>query len=87
MFSFKKLNNHYDNGLLKDHPDAKEYFEKFMCPLTNVEHAIFEDGRVTIIPEVTMKNGYLNRFPDDIKSGIVRFSDQRNSSVTLRNHK
>jgi hypothetical protein len=51
MFSFKKLNNHYDNGLLKDHLDAKEYIEKYMCPLTNGEHAVFEEGKVTIVPE------------------------------------
>ena len=64
MFSFKKLNNHYEN---KDHLDAKEYIEEFMCPLTNGEHAIFEEGKVTIVPDITMKNFYLNRFPDDIK--------------------
>ncbi len=34
MFSFKKLNNLYENGLLKDHLDAKRYIEEFMCPLT-----------------------------------------------------
>jgi hypothetical protein len=67
MFSFKKLNNLYDDGLLKDHLDAKEYIEKYMCPLTNGEHAVFEEGKVTIVPDITMKNVYLNRFPDDIK--------------------
>lgn len=48
MFSFKKLNNHYDNGLLKDHLDAKEYIEKYMCPLTNGEHAVF----VYVTPDI-----------------------------------
>ncbi len=71
MFSFKKLNNHYDNGLLKDHLDAKEYIEKYTFPLTNGEHAIFEEGKVTILPDITMKNVYLNRFPDDICKTLI----------------
>jgi hypothetical protein len=46
--------------VLKDHLDAKEYIENYMCPLTNGEHAIFEEGKVTIVPDTTMKNVYLN---------------------------
>jgi hypothetical protein len=56
MFSFKKLHDLYDDGLLKDHLDAKEYIEKYMCPPTNGEHAVFEEGKVTIVPDITMKN-------------------------------
>ncbi len=87
MFSFKKLNNHYENGVLKDHLNAKEYIEEFMCPLTNGEHAIFEEGKVTIVPDITMKNVYLNRFPDDIKNGTVKLSFQRNLFVTSKSHR
>jgi hypothetical protein len=62
MFSFKKLNNHYENGLLKDHLDAQEYIEEFMCPLTSGEHEIFEEGKVTIVPDITMKMFILTDF-------------------------
>lgn len=29
MFSFTKLNNHFENGVLKNHLEAKNYVEKY----------------------------------------------------------
>ncbi|RYE57683.1 MAG: hypothetical protein EOP48_05260 [Sphingobacteriales bacterium] len=66
MFSFTKLNKLYETGVLKDHLEAKNYIEKFFCPLTNGEHAHMENGKATIVPKETMKEVYLNRFPDEI---------------------
>ena len=35
-----------------DHLDAKEYVETFMCALTNGDHAVFEDCKVTIVSDI-----------------------------------
>lgn len=67
MFSFKKLNDLFSNGPLKENIDAKRYVNKFFCPLTNGEHALIQEDNVTIIPKDTMQDVYLQRFPDDIK--------------------
>ena len=49
MFSFEKLKTLYNDGPLKDHTDAKEYIAKFFYPLTNGTHALFQNGKITII--------------------------------------
>jgi hypothetical protein len=67
MFSFTKLNNHFENGVLKNHLEAKNYVEKYFCPLTNGEHALVQCSKLTIIPAETMRTVYLNRFPDEVK--------------------
>jgi hypothetical protein len=35
-------------GLLKEHLNAKQYVEKFFCPLTNGEHDLIEDEKLSI---------------------------------------
>jgi hypothetical protein len=67
MFSFKKLAKHHTTGVLKDHIEAKQYIEKFFYPLSNGEHALLQNGKITIVQKDTMKDVYLERFPDDIK--------------------
>ncbi|RYH08065.1 hypothetical protein EON65_41215, partial [archaeon] len=67
MFSFSKLNKHFETGILKDHLEAKNYVEKFFCPLTNGEHALLQNGKLTIKSDDNMTKVYLNRFPDEIK--------------------
>lgn len=41
--------------------------EKFFCPLINGEHALIQEDDVTVVPKGTMKDVYVERFPDDIK--------------------
>jgi hypothetical protein len=53
-----------------------------MCPLTNGEHAVFEEGKVTIVPDITMKMFTLTDFLMTSKNGTVRLLSQRNSSAT-----
>ena len=67
MFSFEKLKTLYNDGPLKDHTDAKEYIAKFFYPLTNGTHALFQDGKITIIQREDMNDVYITRFPDGIK--------------------
>jgi hypothetical protein len=67
MFSFQRLNKCYENGILKDHLDAKKYIEKHFYPLTNREHELIEEDKVTIIPIDTIKDIYMEGFPDNIK--------------------
>jgi hypothetical protein len=52
---------------LKDNLEAKNYIEKFFCPLTNGEHALIQNSKLTIVSKDTMKEVYLNHFPDEIK--------------------
>jgi len=33
-----------------------------MCPLTNGEHAVFEEGKLTIVPDITIKMFTLTDF-------------------------
>ena len=68
QFNFDEMRNQYNNGLLKDHLDCKNYVLKYFCPLRNGTHALIEDGEVTIIQKDTMTDVYLSRFPKDIKT-------------------
>jgi hypothetical protein len=67
VFDFDKLNKLYNEGLLKDHLDAKEFLQKIMYPLTDGSHAMLHDGKVSIIQKETMNEVYFPRFPEAIK--------------------
>ena len=67
QFSFIEMHNLYDNGMLKDRLDCKNYVGKYFYPLTCGTHAMIEDDEVTIIQKETMNDVYLQRFNDDIK--------------------
>ena len=57
-----KMNNNFNNGLLKDNLDCKNYISKFFFPTVAGTHILIEDGKPTIIQDVTIKTIYLNRF-------------------------
>jgi len=67
-FNFDEMRNQYNNGLLKDYLDCKNYILKYFCPLRNGTHALIDNGEVTIIQKDTMADVYLSRFPKDIKT-------------------
>ena len=73
MFSFQTLEDKYNNGLLKDHLDAKQYILKYFAPLTNGQHVHFKTGsddpetEFEYLSKETMNEVYLNRFENDIK--------------------
>lgn len=52
--------------------EAKNYVEQFSCHLKNGEHALLENGTVTIVPKETMRDVYLERLPDDIKKWYTK---------------
>ena len=66
-FDWTEIKKTYDNGLIKDHLDCKQYISKFFVPLTNGTHAQIENNEITIIQKETMNEVYLGRFPIDIK--------------------
>jgi hypothetical protein len=67
-FSFVEMKSLYDNGLLKDHIDCKQYISKYIFPLLNGTHAMVENEQVTIVQKETMNEVYISRFPKDIKN-------------------
>jgi hypothetical protein len=73
--------------LLKEHLNAKQYVEKFFCPLTNGEHALIEDEKVSIVSKDTMKEVYLNRFPDDIKKWYTKSTISKKLICDVKNLK
>lgn len=67
-FSFTEMKSLYDNGMLKDHMDCKQYIAKFIFPLLNGTYALAEGENVTIMQKETINEVYLSRFPKDIKT-------------------
>ena len=53
-----KMNNHFNNGLLKDNLDCKNYISKFFFTTVAGTHILIENGKPTIIQDVTMKTIY-----------------------------
>lgn len=66
-FDFNKIKELYNNGMLKDHLDAKNYISKFLHPLTTGQHALVENNTITLISVETMRSVYYKRFGKDIK--------------------
>jgi len=66
-FEWDQLKHLYDNGLLKDHQDCKNYLAKYFVPTTCGTHIKFENNKPTIINDDIMKRVYLKRFKKDIK--------------------
>lgn len=56
--------------MLKEHIDAKQFVEKFFCPLINGEHALIQEDDVTEVPKGTMKDVYVERFQMTSKNGV-----------------
>jgi hypothetical protein len=71
-FDFNIMRNLYENGLMKDHLDCKQYIEKFFIPLTNGAHVLIEDGKLEMTNNESMRTVYLNRFEDDIKNWYMK---------------
>ena len=63
---------------MKKRLNGKQYVEKFFCPLTNGEHAVIEDEKISVVSKDKMKEerstAYISqpiRFPDDINQAGV----------------
>ena len=65
-FSFTNMNELFDNGLLKDHLDCKNYIAKYFHPTTSGTHILFESGKPLIIQDETMKKVYISRFKKEV---------------------
>ena len=77
QFNFTEMRNLYNNGLLKDHLDCKNYISKFIYPLTNGTYALIENEQVTIIQKETMNEVYFSRFELDIKKWFKKETDPK----------
>ena len=71
-FSFTEMKNQYENGMLKEHLDCKNYIGKYFYPTTSGTHVLFEDGKPTVIQDETMKKVYLGRFDKQISKWYLK---------------
>ena len=76
-FSFKEYRRLLTEGTLKDDLDAKNYILKFFRPLTSGEHALIENGVVTIITHDTMNKVYFKRWGNSIKKWYESETDPK----------
>jgi len=67
-FDIDEMLRLYDEGLLKDRLDCKNYVAQFFFPLTNGTYALIEGGELTIVQRDVMNTVWLPRFPKDIKT-------------------
>lgn len=65
-FDFNEYTKLYENGMLKDHLDAKNYISKFFYPLTTGQHALIENNEISLISDDIMKKVYIARWDNDI---------------------
>lgn len=66
-FDFDEYRRLFNDGMLKDNLDAKNYILKFFCPLTTGQHALIEKNEISIIAKDTMREVYMERWDDKIK--------------------
>lgn len=66
-FDFDEYRRLFNDGMLKDNLDAKNYIAKFFCPLTTGQHALIENNEISIVAKDTMKEVYMKRWDDKIK--------------------
>jgi hypothetical protein len=65
-FNFKTMRDNYNNGMLKDHNDCKNYISQFFTPLMNGTHALIENGQVSIVQDEIFNKVYMKRFEKDV---------------------
>lgn len=61
-FDFDECRRLFNDGMLKDHLDAKNYISKFFCPLISGQHTLIENNSVTLVTDDVMRNVYMKRW-------------------------
>ncbi len=64
-FDFNECRRLFNDGMLKDHLDAKNYISKFFCPLTTGQHALIENNSVTLVSDDVMRNVFMKRWANN----------------------
>lgn len=65
--------------------DAKEYIIKYFVPLTDGNHAKYEDGRYIIKEKTEIKESYFNRISKELNNYYFKEYDELKSVVYLLN--
>jgi hypothetical protein len=66
-FDFDECRRLFNDGMLKDHLDAKNYISKFFCPLISGQHTLIENNSVTLVADDVMRNVYMKRWDKKIR--------------------
>jgi hypothetical protein len=72
-FSFVEAHRLFDEGLLKNHLDCKNYIKKYFHPTATGTHILFVNGKPEIVQNDTMSTVYVNRFdPETEDKQIIK---------------
>jgi hypothetical protein len=86
-FSFVEAHRLFDEGLLKNHLDCKNYINKFFHPTTTGTHILFVNGKPEIVQNETMSSVYVNRFdPETEDKQIIKKWYSRGTIHTKTNN-
>lgn len=64
-FSLEEAVHQYENGLLKDYLDCKQYISAYFYPLSNGDHGFYDaySRKIEIMTKEQLNSVYLNRLP------------------------
>ena len=65
-FNFKKAKDLYNNGMLKNHLDCKQYVSKYMYPTYSGNHIVFQGGKAVMYKNEDFVRVYMGRLEKDI---------------------
>lgn len=75
-FDLKEAKRLYDEGMLKEHLDAKNYIAKYFFPTRTGTHFVWQDNTFAQYTKENLRDAYFNRLPKELGTWYFKETDQ-----------